>query len=116
MPFYLLAYVSAWQRYFDFTGRSTRKEFWLFFLLHFVVTVLFIAVDIYFPQFGWGDLIYGVVSFIPMVAIIVRRLHDSGRTGWWGWVFVVPVIGPFWLIYLLALASQDEQLQQGALR
>ena len=49
MPFYLLAYVSAWQRYFDFTGRSTRKEFWLFFLLHFVVTVLFIAVDISFP-------------------------------------------------------------------
>ncbi|UUM33037.1 DUF805 domain-containing protein [Vibrio japonicus] len=103
MSFYLL----AWQRYLDFTGRASRKEFWMFFLVHFVVTLLFIALDIAWPQFGWADLIYGIVSMLPMVAIIVRRLHDTCRSGWWGWVFVVPAIGPFWLIYLLALDSQE---------
>ncbi|EED25940.1 inner membrane protein YhaI [Vibrio sp. 16] len=37
-----------------------------------------------------------------MISIAVRRLHDIEHSGWWGWVFLVPVIGPIWLIYLLA--------------
>ncbi len=104
MSFYLL----AWQRYFDFVGRSTREAFWMFFLFHLLVTLLLIALDIRFSTFGWGDLIYGLMSFIPTIAIVVRRLHDSGHSGWWGWVFIFPAIGPFWLCYLLALPTKQD--------
>ncbi|HFG2112087.1 TPA: DUF805 domain-containing protein [Vibrio cholerae] len=68
----LTAYLQAWKQYFDFSGQTTRDDFWWF-----------------------------------MLAILVRRLHDTQRSGWWAWVFVIPVIGPFWLIYLLVQPSSS---------
>lgn len=102
-------YWLAWQRYFDFSGYSTRTAFWMFFLYHFLFTVLFIVVDVTFPAIGWWDVVYSIASFVPMLAIIVRRLHDSGRSGWWTWIFVVPAIGPLCLLYLLAQPSQQSK-------
>lgn len=58
-------------------------------------------------QPSWLDLFYSLISFIPMLAILVRRLHDTQCSGWWAWVFVIPVIGPFWLIYLLVQPSSS---------
>jgi uncharacterized membrane protein YhaH (DUF805 family) len=103
MSFYLL----AWQRYFDFRGHSSRPEFWIFFLVHFCITSVMIGVDVMVSYGSWGDLVYSTVSFIPMLTAMIRRLHDSGRTGWWMWVFVVPGIGPFWLVYLLTRPSGE---------
>lgn len=106
MVFNLMAfYLNAWRRYFDFSGYSSRQEFWMFMLAHLCVTLLFIAVDIWLQNSGWLDVSYSIVSLIPMLAIMLRRLHDIGRSGWWSWVFIIPAIGPFWLIYLLSQKS-----------
>ena len=102
----MLSYTDAWRRYFDFSGNTSRKMFWLFMLAHLCITLLFTMIDIWSTaiwqgNIGWFDLTYSLISFIPMLAIITRRLHDTGLSGWWGMVFIFPTIGPFWLIYLL---------------
>ena len=106
----ILCYSNAWKRYFDFSGCTSRKEFWLFIWIHLCVTLLFILFDIWSEILWQGnpgllDIFYSLVSFIPMLAIMTRRLHDTGISGWWGAVFIIPAIGPFWLIYLLSQAN-----------
>jgi uncharacterized membrane protein YhaH (DUF805 family) len=111
MIFNLIAcYMNAWKHYFDFAGNTSRKNFWLFMLAHLCVTLLFITLDIWSSTIwqsnpGWLDLGYSLISFIPMLAIITRRLHDIGLSGWWATVFIIPAVGPFWLIYLLSQAN-----------
>ncbi|KFN21240.1 DUF805 domain-containing protein [Aeromonas bestiarum] len=95
-------YLLAWRRYADFSGRSSRKEFWMFMLVHVLVTLMCIALDVGINGLSGLEVGYSVVSTIPMIAVIVRRLHDIDRSGWWGWIFFVPGVGPFVLIYLLA--------------
>jgi uncharacterized membrane protein YhaH (DUF805 family) len=100
-------YINAWRHYFDFSGNTSRREYWLCMLTHLCVSLLLISFDIWSSSLwqsnlGWLDLCYSLISFIPMIAITTRRLHDSGRSGWWVLVFIIPAIGPFWLIYLLS--------------
>ena len=93
----------AFQQYFKFSGRSTRAEYWWFFLFFTIGSVLLSLVDImmgtYSAESGSG-LFYWLFFFgtlIPRLALGARRLHDINRTGWWqlmliGFILVVPVI------------------------
>lgn len=96
MRFYLL----AWRRSFDFSGCSSKQEFWWFFLVHALVSLVCILADV--AMKSWLDATYGILSLIPTLSAIARRLHDSGKSVYWGFVFFVPIAGPFWLVYLLA--------------
>ncbi|WP_429180304.1 DUF805 domain-containing protein [Aeromonas salmonicida] len=107
-------YLLAWRRYFDFSGFSSRKEFWMFMWVHLLVTLMCIALDVRLNDMTWLDMGYSVASAIPVVALVVRRLHDIDRSGWWGCVFFVPVIGPFVLIYFLS--QQGDSYAQSARR
>lgn len=95
-------YFLAWKHAFKFDGCASRHAFWSFIGVHIAVTLLCITWDVMTAATLGADLIYGVVSLVPMISIVVRRLHDIERSGWWGWVFLVPVIGPIWLICFLA--------------
>lgn len=95
-------YILAWQRSLDFSGRSSRQEFWMFMLVHIIITIGCIVLDITLKMTTWFDAIYSLISFIPMLSAIARRLHDIHKSGYWGLIFFVPIVGPFWLIYLLA--------------
>lgn len=96
-------YLLAWQRALDFSGRSSRPECWWFMLFHLLVTLTCILLDVRLAEIGWLDLSYGVASTLPLISLIIRRLHDTGRSGWWGWVFFAPLVGPLVLVYLLAM-------------
>ncbi|WPC76370.1 DUF805 domain-containing protein [Vibrio porteresiae] len=104
------AYWQAWQRYGDFAGASTRKECWLFMFWHLVVSLLCIWLDIVWTHGDCADIGYSLLSFIPMLAVMVRRLHDSGRSGHWLWVFLLPMIGPIWVIILLVLPAAQNNI------
>lgn len=103
MQFYFL----AWKQSLHFSGRSSKKAFWLFILIHTFVTIGCIVADIMMDMTTWFDAIYGVISFIPMLSAIVRRLHDINKSGYWGFIFFIPIIGQFWLLYLLAQSSNS---------
>jgi uncharacterized membrane protein YhaH (DUF805 family) len=105
-------YILAWQRSFDFSGHTSRNTFWMFMLIHILITILCIIVDIAANMATWFDTLYGILSFIPMLSAIVRRLHDTGKSGYWGFVFLVPAVGMLWLIYLLIQPTQTHDLEE----
>ena len=97
-------YITALKRYADFSGRSRRKEFWLFILFHFLVSLILnvigIAIDMQL-QIGLAMALpglYGLATIIPALAVTVRRLHDINRTGWWILIGFVPAIGAIVLL------------------
>ena len=82
------AYLDAMRHYATFTGRTSRKGFWLFVLVLFILNIVAAVLD--YAAFGAQpedigpiEWILHLVHFIPGLAIGVRRLHDIDRTGWW---------------------------------
>ena len=101
------------RRYAEFSGRSRRKEYWMFALLNLLVSVFIGLVALLLYTLDWSEeammtvmgplmvagVIYSLIAFIPGIAVTIRRLHDTDRSGWnilWG---LVPVIGTFMLLY-----------------
>ena len=96
----------GFQRYVDFSGRSTRAEYWWWGLFSVVVSfALFIADTLTgnSSTFGWMggllDTLFTLATIIPSLALSVRRLHVITRTGWWLLLLFVPVIG--WIVLIV---------------
>ncbi len=84
-----------------FTGRSTRTEFWVFALFFVVATMAanyFDALDgdrhpIVGSRFGTAELVVSLLLLLPILSVGTRRLHDSGRSGWWMMMLYIPYLG-----------------------
>lgn len=107
-------FIKCIKQYADFKGRARRKEYWMFFLIYlalgFFVTFAAIPIDVILETEG---IIYitvmclFVLAFIvPNYAVTVRRLHDTGRSGWWILINFIPYIGGIWLFVLTCLDSE----------
>lgn len=99
------------KRYAVFSGRSRRKEFWMFFLFCVIVGVLTAMLDAILG-FGWDgygpiNLLASIALLIPSIAVAVRRLHDTDRSGWWVLLSLIPILGG---LALLALCCLDGTL------
>lgn len=104
-------YLEVLKKYAVFSGRARRTEFWMFTLVNIAVSMLLAFVDNSFGMtvsYGVGMLssLYGLAVLIPSLAVAVRRLHDTGRSGWWWLISLVPLIGA---VVLLIFAAQDSQ-------
>jgi uncharacterized membrane protein YhaH (DUF805 family) len=103
-------YLEVLTKYAVFSGRARRKEFWYFFLVNIIASILLMVIDAFTGSFnanvGMGLLggIYTLAVLIPGIAVSVRRLHDTGRKGWWLLICLVPLIGT---IVLLVFTVQD---------
>jgi uncharacterized membrane protein YhaH (DUF805 family) len=101
-------YFTVLKKYDVFQGRSQRAEYWMFFLFNMIISAILGSIDIVLshePELPFGY-IYSLVVFIPNIAVIIRRLHDTGRNGWnVFWIFL-PIIG--WII-LFAYFVQDSK-------
>lgn len=100
------------KKYADFTGRARRTEYWMFVLFSLIVAVGIGIVDGLITG-GILGIVYALAILIPSIAIAVRRLHDTNRSGWWVLVSLVPFIGFLILIYFLVLDSQPGDNQYG---
>jgi uncharacterized membrane protein YhaH (DUF805 family) len=131
MTTFIHASIAGFTRGFDFNGRSSRFEFWcfmlLFILLYMVIAVVdqflvtstvdirelplghYIPMGMVDPNVGVLVLIYRPIMAIPTIAVTIRRLHDVGKSGWWCflWVLPVPVVGWLYLVPLLCRPSSD---------
>ena len=95
-------YLELWKRGFDFSGRTTRRGYWMAYLVNMVLTlVLGFVLDLI--GLGFLTYIYSIAIFIPNLSIEIRRLRDAGKG--WGWIFIslVPVVG--WIILLVFLCQ-----------
>ena len=98
-------------RFADFSGRSRRKEYWMFQLFHTIFGILAVFLDYLlstqvYGTLGWVTIVYATVVFIPGFAVYVRRLHDVGKSAWMLLVALIPIIGAIWL-FVLTLTEGD---------
>jgi uncharacterized membrane protein YhaH (DUF805 family) len=96
-------FIDALKKYADFNGRACRKEYWMFVLIYIVINVILtvLGLDVI-------SAIVGLVLLIPSISIGARRLHDTGRTGWWQLIYFIPLIGLIVMIVFLVQDSHDD--------
>jgi uncharacterized membrane protein YhaH (DUF805 family) len=89
--------------YANFEGRARRSEYWYFLLLNIIIAMLLFLSSFLLGMFGMIlYIIYALATFIPGIAVAVRRLHDTGKSGWFYFVALIPIIGGIWLLIVLA--------------
>ena len=106
-------YKKALQNYAVFTGRAHRTEYWMFVLFHFLILVAVSFIENMLGLGGFLSGLYGIALFIPLISAAVRRLHDTGRSGWWYLLMLIPVIGTIIVIVMLALDSEAGSNEYG---
>jgi len=109
--------IEPFKKAFDFDGRATRTQYWMFVLWYFLITIALLLPSVLFSNaegssavagiFGVLLIVWYLALIIPSIAIIVRRLHDTGRSGWWFFIMFVPLIGGIWFFILMVLPSKD---------
>ena len=105
--------VKVLKNYVNFEGRARRKEYWFYTLAIFIAIVVAMILD---AILGTGYLFYAIVilgTFLPSLAVGIRRLHDTNRSGWWYLICLIPLIGPILLIIWLATETIREPNQWG---
>ena len=111
--------------YANFNGRARRKEYWMFTLFFFLITFViyflfallafFMAGDLinlmdteWFPVvFGFSLIIYFLIHLVPSIAVTVRRLHDTGKSGWLYLLTFIPYIGSL-IIFIFTVIQGDK--------
>ena len=123
-------FLKCLKQYADFSGRARRREYWffqLFNLIFFIVIVLGLGLianalganDSITPEFGLITIIGLLIIFyvlaltIPSIAVTIRRLHDTGNSGWMLFISLIPLIGPIWLFILYVKNSQPGENKWG---
>ena|SRR5436190_8398191 len=107
-------YLEVLKKYAVFNGRARRKEFWMFFLFNLIVAVILVAVEV--GVFGGPGILYGLYALavlLPGLGVTIRRLHDTGRTGWWVLVYLIPIVGPIVMLVFMVLDSQPGDNEYG---
>jgi len=112
-------FIGCFKKYAVFAGRARRREYWMFTLFNILVSFVlgivvgFVAGMSKSPELVWLGQIYTLAVFLPGLAVSVRRLHDTGRSGWWFLVNLVPIVGLIVMLVFLCLDSQPGANQYG---
>lgn len=103
---------SVLSQYATFSGRARRSEYWFFYLAIVIVSVVASILDLIIGMqiLGW---IVAAATIVPSISASARRLHDTGRSGWWQLIGIIPVIGWILLIVWLATDSNPGDNQYG---
>ena len=120
------------KRYAEFTGRSQRKEYWMWFLFIIIVTVVTTWLDIFLGlggsatgstsgmgasfnlNFGWLTMLFMLAILVPNLAVGARRLHDLDKSGWWLLIGLIPFFGGLYLLFLFAQPGTSGPNSYGA--
>ena len=104
-------YIEVLKKYTVFSGRARRKEFWMFFLFSAIISVFLAVIDEFMgwkfemdgENLGFLGTLYYIAVIIPFLAVIIRRLHDTDRSGWWFLIAFIPIVGVIILLVFLIL-------------
>ena len=99
-------FIGSLKKYADFTGRARRKEYWMFILVYFILSLVVGVLDAMVGM-GFLAIIFTLGMIIPSFSIAARRLHDTGRSGWWQLILLIPLIGFIVFIIFTVQDSHD---------
>jgi len=112
-------FLEVLKKYAVFNGRARRKEYWFFYLFYLIIFMVLAFLDGLTGSLsgtaGIGILsgIFILAMIIPGLAVSVRRLHDTDRSGWWILISLIPLIGGIWFLVLMVLDGTSGQNQYG---
>lgn len=112
-------YFAAFRKCAVFKGRATRSEYWYFTLFNILAVGIFGLIDQVMGTFnfdaGYGPLsaIYTLAMILPGLGVSIRRLHDTGRSGWWFMITAIPILGLLVFLYFALLESDPNPNQYG---
>ena len=98
-------------KYATFSGRATRSEYWYSVLFGYLVAMLIVIFGMFNESPEVIIVLYSILSLIlliPSLAVCIRRLHDTGRSGWWYLLVLIPYIGAIALLIIFCLNSDDD--------
>ncbi len=108
-------------KYAQFIGRAGRSEFWMFYLVYFIIGAVF---SILMNLVGSITFLYYIIVglnilvvlglLMPTLAVCVRRLHDIGKGGGWIFINLIPVIGSIWFLILMIKKGESITNRFGA--
>ena len=111
------SYFETWAKYATFEGRATRAEYWLFIIITPILTIIIREIGFKMgmttePNSDYmvrsiPGVIFGLLAIIPHIAVSVRRIHDIGLSGWWGWLFI-PLILPMWIVGFIRSSKNNK--------
>ncbi len=111
-------------KYADFKGRARRKEYWMWTLYYTVILLFAMVLDnalgLNFELlgqnlgYGWLYVTIGITHLIPGLGIVVRRLHDVGKSGWFYLIILIPLIGFIWILVLFCTEGVKEDNKWGS--
>ena len=110
------------QNYCNFNDRARRSEYWLFVLFNIIVEFILSGIafilTLFLPKnsapYAYVLVsLYSLIIFIPGLALTIRRLHDTGKSGWYILVALIPIVGGIIVLYFLVQDSQQEQNEYG---
>ena len=99
-------YLDVLKQYAVFSGRAHRQEYWMFVLISLIIGFGLGFIEGILGLPGVLSTLYYLAVLLPSLGVSIRRLHDTGRTGWWVLIGLVPLIG---LIVLIVFMVQESQ-------
>ena len=107
-------YLKVLKEYTNFNGRARRQEYWMFALFNIIFSILANVLDVVLGlnSFGSGEsgligLVYSLAVIVPGLAVAIRRLHDTGKSGWNLLWMLLPIAGWIYIIVLLVRESDS---------
>ncbi|WP_163409293.1 DUF805 domain-containing protein [Flavobacterium ajazii] len=103
----------VFENYANFNGRARRSEYWYYTLATIIISIILSIIDkttgltFGLAESGIISSLYSLFVFLPGLAVLVRRLHDVGKSGWFAFIVLIPLAGVIWLIVVLATAGDQ---------
>lgn len=112
---FVLAVRTCFSKYADFSGRAGRAEYWLFVLFCVLVSIVIGIVEgtLSGGESRYLSVFFSLGVFLPHLAVLVRRLHDTGRSGWWAVLELFPLVGTLVLLVFCVQPGTKEQNRFG---
>ncbi|MDC0761036.1 MULTISPECIES: DUF805 domain-containing protein [Brevibacillus] len=101
-------YTSVLKKYVAFEGRARRQEYWMFTLFNIIVSMVIALVDYLIGTGSILGMIYSLAVLLPSLSVTARRLHDTGKSGWWILLSFIPLIGAIVLLIFLCKDSEGD--------
>jgi len=104
-----MIFLQPYKKFFVFSGRASRKEFFLFHLLIIIVFIVLSWIDkIVGGGLGNFFIFWYIFNIIPQLALVIRRLHDTNTSGWMSLLAILPLVNLLLLVFCFFKKSDQE--------